>query len=143
MAFIELEFTNQIIMICISMLSQLLNSGQLLRPLFVILWLSNIFLDNINVVKFKRAKYNTKAFIKTSITLIYSYLCVRSNPVRGLRIVVALLNPALEEVAFHRIMPVLSTIEAEYLTALAHDRPGIWILHLNRIVAVRVWTPAQ
>lgn len=76
-------------------------------------------------------------------SLTHSYLRVSSDPVGGFRVIVALLDPTLEEVALNWVMPVLTTVEAEHLTALAHDGPGIWVLHLDRIVAVGVWTPTQ
>lgn len=64
-------------------------------------------------------------------------------PVTGLRIVVALLDPHLEQMTLDRIVPVLAAGEAERVIALAGDAVRLDVLHLDGHAAVRRRAPSQ
>jgi len=72
-----------------------------------------------------------------------AFLGVSSNPVGRFRVVIALLDPALEQRASHWVVPVLAALEAECVHALACDGSRLHVLHLDGVVAVWARTPPQ
>lgn len=81
-------------------------------------------------------------FLDGHITL-WALLCVGRNPVRCLRVVVALFDPFLQVFAEHRIMPVLAAFETEDVPALADDGSRLHVDHFDGVGAVGRWAPAQ
>lgn len=59
-----------------------------------------------------------------------AFLGVGGNPVRGLRVIVALLDPLFQQPALYWIVPVLAAGEAEVVVTPTMNRPGINITHL-------------
>lgn len=70
-------------------------------------------------------------------------LCVGSDPVRRLRVIITFLDPLAQQTTLHRIVPLLTALEAEDVTALALDGTRVHVLHLHGVAAVGRGTPAQ
>ena len=66
-----------------------------------------------------------------------------ADPVAGLAVVVTLLDPFLDEITPHRVVPILAAAEAKHFLALALDRFRLVVLHFDRIRAVRGRAPPQ
>ena len=76
-------------------------------------------------------------------TALGTLLSVGGDPVTGLAVVIALLDPFLDEVTSDGIVPVLGTVETEHIVAPTLDRLGLHVLHLDSVVAVWAGTPAE
>jgi len=74
---------------------------------------------------------------------LWALLGVRRDPVARLAVVVALLDPLLDEVAPDGVVPVLAAGEAEGVTTGALHRPRLHMLHLYCVAAVRTRTPTE
>ena len=70
-------------------------------------------------------------------------LGVCRDPVARLTVVVAFLDPLLDEVASDRVVPVLAAGKAEGVAAGALHWPRLHVLHLHRVAAVWTGTPAE
>ena len=70
-------------------------------------------------------------------------LRVCRDPVARLAVVVALLDPLLDEVASDGVVPVLAAGEAEGVAAGALHWLRLNMLHLDRVAAVGARAPAQ
>lgn len=68
---------------------------------------------------------------------------VRRDPVARLRVVVALLDPLLQQVTFDGIVPVLAARETERVIALARDAVRLDVLHFDGVTAIGRRTPSQ
>ena len=74
---------------------------------------------------------------------LWTLLGVCRDPVARLAVVVALLDPLLDEVAPDGVVPVLAAGEAEGVAAGALHWLRLNMLHLDRVAAVRTRAPAQ
>lgn len=71
-----------------------------------------------------------------------TFLRVGRYPVGRLRVIVALLDPFLQQATLHRIVPILTALKAEHVTAFAHDGLCLDVRHLDGVRAVGRGTPA-
>ena len=74
---------------------------------------------------------------------LWTLLGVCRYPVAGLRVVVALFDPLLDEVTPHRVVPVFQTGEAKEVAAPAFHRLGLEARCLDCVGAVRGGAPLQ
>lgn len=70
-------------------------------------------------------------------------LSIRRNPIRRLRVIVALLNPLLQPLAAHRIMPGLATTKTKQMFTEALHWLRVEIHGLDDIRAIRGRTPTH
>jgi len=74
---------------------------------------------------------------------LWALLGIGRYPVARLTVVVTLLDPFFDQVASHRVVPVLRAAEAEDMAASALDRSRLHVLNFDSIAAVWAGAPSQ
>lgn len=74
---------------------------------------------------------------------LWAVLCICVQPIGRLAVIVALLQPFLQEIAADGIVPGMGTKEAERVAAVAGDRARLCMRHFDDTAAVRSRAPLQ